>query len=180
MNRVAFFAILLLAAQLPSAPVASATEQGAPSSRVLRQGKNIYKQSCAGCHKWHGDGGGGYGGAALSLRTTHLDQDQIMEVVRCGRPGTGMPQHTPKAYEEKCYGISIDDPDIEFPMKANTMLSPDEMAAVSAYVTNILQGKGTPSLTDCEDYWGPASHNCRDYRSGSSSDRTSNTPKEDH
>ena len=28
-----------------------------------------------GCHKWHGDGGPGYGGAALSLRESGLDRE---------------------------------------------------------------------------------------------------------
>ena len=35
----------------------------------VETGQAIYKRAnCVGCHKWHGDGGGGYGGAALSLR----------------------------------------------------------------------------------------------------------------
>ena len=34
-------------------------------------GKQVYESAnCMGCHKWHGQGGGGYGGVALSLRET--------------------------------------------------------------------------------------------------------------
>ena len=37
-------------------------------------GLSTYKKgNCMGCHKWHGDGGPGYGGAALSLRETGPD-----------------------------------------------------------------------------------------------------------
>jgi mono/diheme cytochrome c family protein len=52
------------------------------------EGKRLFKEDCAGCHKWHGNGGGGYGGAALSLRQTQLTREQIIETVTCGRPGT--------------------------------------------------------------------------------------------
>ena len=55
------------------------------------EGQRIYeKANCVGCHKWHGGGGGSYGGAALSLRDTQLNRDQIIEVVHCGRSGTGL------------------------------------------------------------------------------------------
>jgi mono/diheme cytochrome c family protein len=68
----------------------SGTANAAENS--LETGQAIYKRAnCVGCHKWHGDGGGGYGGAALSLRKTELEKPQIMETVKCGRPGTGMP-----------------------------------------------------------------------------------------
>ena len=51
-------------------------------------GKAVFsKANCMGCHKWHGNGGGGYGGDALSLRKTELTREQIIETVGCGRPG---------------------------------------------------------------------------------------------
>ena len=64
--------------------------QGGPGR--AGDGKQVYqKANCVGCHKWHGGGGGGYGGAALSLRASSLTREQIVEIVNCGRPGTGMP-----------------------------------------------------------------------------------------
>ena len=55
-------------------------------------GLSAYKKgNCMGCHKWHGDGGPGYGGAALSLRETGLDKEQLTKIIACGRPGTNMP-----------------------------------------------------------------------------------------
>jgi hypothetical protein len=60
-----------------------------------------------GCHKWHGNGGGGYGGDALSLRRTTLTREQIIETVSCGRPTTGMPYHLRGAYDSiDCYGTN--------------------------------------------------------------------------
>ena len=71
-------------------------------------GKAVFSRAnCIGCHKWHGNGGGGYGGDALSLRKTELTREQIIETVGCGRPGTGMPFFTRGAYDEvKCHGMS--------------------------------------------------------------------------
>ncbi|MET0515814.1 MAG: c-type cytochrome, partial [Nitrospiraceae bacterium] len=45
--------------------------QSALSSDPTEGGKAVFKRAnCVGCHKWHGNGGGGYGGDALSLRKT--------------------------------------------------------------------------------------------------------------
>src|ERR1700750_2428574 len=79
----AALAMTVMSAQL-------AMSQSSPSPEPREAGKAIYKRAnCFGCHKWHGDGGGGYGGAALSLRATELTRDQIMETVACGRAGGG-------------------------------------------------------------------------------------------
>jgi mono/diheme cytochrome c family protein len=159
---------LYVAAQLfpaSAAPVFAAEQGAVPSSRTLRLGKTTYKSACSGCHKWHGAGGGGYGGAAASLRATHLDLEQLIEVIKCGRPGTGMPSHVRDPYKDgACYGITKETPGIEFPMEANAMLRPDEVEAVAEYVKANLQGKGDPALGDCEAYWGPNSHNCREFK----------------
>ena len=50
-----------------------------------------------GCHSWHCKGGGH--GAAVSLRNTELTLNEIINVIKCGRPGTGMPYFLRKAYK---------------------------------------------------------------------------------
>ena len=78
-------AIVTLSASLA---LAQSTASPDPSDA----GKAIFKRAnCFGCHKWHGNGGGGYGGDALSLRRTELARDQIIETISCGRPATGTP-----------------------------------------------------------------------------------------
>ena len=74
-------------------------------------GLSTYKKgNCMGCHKWHGDGGPGYGGAALSLRETGLDREQLITIIACGRPGTNMPFFDKKAYiDERCFGMKFSD-----------------------------------------------------------------------
>ena len=57
-------------------PVSARAQLAVVPQRVFQQA------NCIGCHKWHGGGGGGYGGDALSLRATQLDRDQISRIVK--------------------------------------------------------------------------------------------------
>src|SRR5258707_11823525 len=68
-------------------------------------GKAVFKRAnCFGCHKWHGNGGGGYGGDALSFRKTELTREQGTETIARGRPRPGMPVFTPGAFDTvNCY-----------------------------------------------------------------------------
>jgi mono/diheme cytochrome c family protein len=151
-----------LAGALALAALLSAAN-GAPPAHVLELGKRVYKKAnCMGCHKWHGGGGGGYGGAALSLRATELDRDQLLEVVRCGRPGTRMPYHDREAYKaDSCYGgMTKADLGEDFPAQAAIFLQPQEIEAVVDYVQATLQGKGEPTKADCIAFWGPGERQC--------------------
>jgi mono/diheme cytochrome c family protein len=137
---------------------------GARSATDLELGKRVYKKAnCVGCHKWHGGGGGGYGGAALSLRATQLDRDQLLEVVRCGRPGTRMPYHDRNAYKTtKCYdGMTKADLGDDFPAQAAIFLREQEIEAVVDYVQTDLQGKGEPTKADCIAFWGEGERQCQ-------------------
>lgn len=130
------------------------------------EGKRIYQRAnCMGCHKWHGDGGGGYGGDALSLRRTRLDRAQIIETVSCGRPGTGMPFHLRGAYDSiKCYGMTRAEMDGNMPPEAASFLRPPEIEAVADYVLAHIKGKGDPDLADCVAFFGQTSRVCDIYR----------------
>ena len=66
-----------------------------------KYGLNVYKKgNCMGCHSWHGKGGGGYG-AGVSLRNINLTLTEIINVIKCGRPGTGMPYFSRKPIKKK-------------------------------------------------------------------------------
>ncbi|WP_245442861.1 c-type cytochrome [Methylobacterium terrae] len=125
----------------------------------------VFKKACSGCHKWHGGGGGGYGGEALSLRKTQLDKDQVAEVVRCGRPGTGMPYHLRGAYDSvKCYDSLKGDMGTSMPPETAVFLRPAEIDAVAAYVVTQLKGKGEPTIEECTAFFGTTSRACDIYR----------------
>src|ERR1700749_5107020 len=118
------------------AVVAATTGAAAQSADPTDIGKAVFKRAnCVGCHKWHGNGGGGYGGDALSLRKTRLTREQIIETVGCGRPGTGMPFFTRGAYDSvTCYGMNREQVGKEIPPEANVFLRPDDVQAVADYV----------------------------------------------
>ena len=106
-------------------------------------GLNVYKKgNCMGCHSWHGKGGGGYG-AGVSLRNMNLTLDEIVNIVKCGRPGTGMPYFLRKAYKEvKCYDTTFDDYNDSYrPVSSKKFLSTKQIDAVSIFVKEVLQNK---------------------------------------
>ena len=159
---VLFSAVALSGGALCYGPVHA---QGASP---LAEGKHVFQRAnCVGCHKWHGGGGGGYGGDALSLRATQLDREQIIETVTCGRPTTGMPYFQRNAYDGEahpCYGMGRQELGKDVPVEATTFLRPNEVAAVADYVLADIKGKGEPSYAECSAFFGEAARVCNVYK----------------
>jgi mono/diheme cytochrome c family protein len=148
-----------------------AMSQSSPPLEPTEAGKAIFKRAnCFGCHKWHGDGGGGYGGAALSLRKTELTRDEIMETVACGRPGTGMPYFARGAYDSsKCYEMSRHDVGDQIPPEGGLYLRGPEIEAVANYVMDNVKGRGEPNYDECTNFFGKTSRVCDSYKKDSPS-----------
>ncbi|HJP34855.1 MAG TPA: cytochrome c [Gammaproteobacteria bacterium] len=121
------------------------------------------RANCMGCHKWHGDGGPGYGGAAISLRKTRLARAQLVELIRCGRPGTNMPYFDRDAYkDDRCYGLTFDDfanDDDNRPLQGKKYLNERQVNAVADFVIAELQGKEVTKAY-CEKYFGGPTRQC--------------------
>jgi mono/diheme cytochrome c family protein len=85
-------AISIALAALAADAASAQTPLSPDDVRAIERGKEIYKvkANCQFCHKWDASGDQGYGGNASSLRKTFLNEEQFAEVVRCGRPGTGI------------------------------------------------------------------------------------------
>lgn len=167
-GEISWIAALIAAAAVASALSApsSALGQSATTSDPTDAGKAVFKRAnCFGCHKWHGNGGGGYGGDALSLRKTELTREQIVETVGCGRPGTGMPFFTRGAYDTiKCYDMNRQDAGSQMPPEANTFLRPNDIEAVADYVIAHIKGKGEPNYAECVSFFGDTSRVCDIYK----------------
>lgn len=154
--------VVLLAALLDTA----GAETSMGGHQAKSEGQRIYeKANCVGCHKWHGNGGGGYGGAALSLRKTELNRDQIIEVVHCGRPGTGMPHFDRNAYKEyNCYsGVTLQDLGKDAPQDGAIFLRPHDIEVVVDYVLEHIKGKGSANYQDCTEFFGAGARACDIY-----------------
>ena len=127
-------------------------------------GLSAYKRgNCMGCHKWHGDGGPGYGGAALSLRETGLDREQLITIIACGRPGTNMPFFDKKGYvDDRCFGLKFSDfegDDKNRPLRAKNFLNARQIDAVVDFIINDLQGQKL-SKDYCLKFFGKPTRSC--------------------
>ncbi len=121
------------------------------------------RANCLGCHKWHGGGGPGYGGAAISLRKTQLSRDQLIDVIKCGRPGTNMPYFDRKAYKKnECYGLTFDDftgDENNRPLQGKKYLNDRQVHAIVDFIVSDIQGKPITKAY-CEKYFGGPTKEC--------------------
>ena len=157
-NPIVHCALVSLAV-LVSAPAFAQTPQSAEEARFIEFGKEIFKSKavCQFCHKWDASGDQGYGGNALSLRATKLTLEQMTEVVKCGRPGTGMPYHDRFAYTDKrCYGYTREQMGSDMPPAGNDFLSNREVEAVVKYLFAKDVGKGPATYDDCTHLGSPS------------------------
>jgi mono/diheme cytochrome c family protein len=155
---VAFAVFQLLAVDATRAQSAFSAED----ARAIEFGKEIFKvkANCQFCHKWDASGDTGYGGNALSLRKTALNPEQFGEVVRCGRPSTGMPYHDRLAYTDKrCYGVTREEVGKDMPPMGE-FLSAREADAVVRYLFAKAVGHGASTYEDCVDFWGKDTRQC--------------------
>ena len=103
------------------------------------------KADCQFCHGIDGDGRGDprSPGRAANLHETHLNREQLVEVIACGRPGTEMPHFDKYAYEDtNCYGLGDKDLGADAPhYPHSTSLTRREIEAVADYVIKTFVGK---------------------------------------
>jgi len=161
-SAVALGSLIVLLLLIPIKANAQAP-LSAEEARLLEFGKEIFKSKavCQYCHKWDASGDQGYGGNALSLRATQLTPEQLTEVVKCGRPGTGMPYHDRFSYTDKrCYGYTREQMGKDMPPAGNDFLSNREVEAVVKYLFAKDVGKGPATYEDCVDFWGKDTKQC--------------------
>ena len=141
--------------------------QSAATPDPTDAGKAVFKRAnCFGCHKWHGNGGGGYGGDALSLRKTELTREQIIETVSCGRPGTGMPFFTRGAYDTvNCHGMNRQEVGNQMPPEGGTFLRAERYRSRRELRDRAHQGQGRAELTpNASAFFGDTSRVCDIYK----------------
>jgi mono/diheme cytochrome c family protein len=162
-RRTFSFAVALVGALMAAAsPARTETALSPEEARTIEFGKEIYKvkANCQFCHKWDASGDTGYGGIALSLRKTALTREQFVEVIKCGRPMTGMPYHDQYAYTDKrCFGMTREDLGKDMPLLGES-LSAREIDAVVKYLYARAVGRGEATYEDCVDFWGKDTRQC--------------------
>lgn len=166
-GRLLACAVLAFSMPIVMSRAAHAQSATAQPADPTDAGKAVFKRAnCMGCHKWHGNGGGGYGGDALSLRKTELTKEQIVETVSCGRPGTGMPFFVRGAYDTvKCFDMTRQDAGAQMPPEGGTFLRSSDIEAVADYVIAHVKGAGEPTYAECAAFFGNTSRVCDVYKS---------------
>lgn len=150
-------AVLAFSALSFPALAQDATEVAAADPAQIEAGFGVWKkQDCIGCHGWAGNGERiGENPTGPNLRALDYDAATLKEVILCGRPGTAMPSHDPRAYtDDRCYGMTKADLAGQDILKGRDMSS-TEADALVAYMQASMLGRPTqPSQEDCKAYYG--------------------------
>src|SRR6187549_2837618 len=152
---------LLSALALASAAVAAAPGAQAPDASDVAEGMRLYLQKgdCQSCHGWAADGRkmDSQMPDGSNLRETRLNRERVIQTIKCGRPGTGMPAFDKFAYSDgRCYGMKQADlrsPKLRMPDPPAT-LQAREIDAIADFMFAKIIGKGPMDRPKCIDYWG--------------------------
>ena len=134
-----------------------ATEVATVDPAAAERGFKVWRGSdCAGCHGWAGNGEKiGENPKGPNLRALSYDAATLKEVILCGRPGTLMPSHDPKAYDDdRCYGLVAADLGDTKPPKGKPMTSEAADDIVAFIIQDLLGKPEKPSLEECQRYYG--------------------------
>jgi mono/diheme cytochrome c family protein len=114
------------------------------------------KQDCIGCHGWAGNGERiGENPTGPSLRALDYDAATLKETILCGRPGTPMPYHDPRAYkDDRCFGMTAADVGTQQLIKGKAMTSAEADDLVSYMLDSMLGRPDQPNQDECRAYYG--------------------------
>ncbi len=137
------------------------------AAQNVQLGYTVYKTKidCGRCHGWPGNGVADDPRmpAGANLRTTQLTREQLVEVIKCGRPGTGMPHFDARAYQDKrCYDSTAEDLGDQTPPGSATSLIPREVDALVDYLEAKVIGRGEITREECVEYFGETP-TCNEY-----------------
>ena len=132
-----------------------------PTASNIASGMRIYRQKadCQSCHGWAGDGRkmDSQSPDGANLRTSELDREQLLFVVKCGLPGRSMPAFDRLAYsDDRCLGRTRSDLQqmgLGLPDPAAT-LQPRELERLADFLFAKVIGQGPMDRVKCIDFWG--------------------------
>jgi len=156
-------AIQVIIAASPVPAQTSDPSDIAASARLYRQ-----KGNCQACHGWAGDGRkmDSQMPDGSNLRKTRLARNDLIETIKCGRPGRDMPAFDKFAYSDgRCFGMKQTD------LRARGLTLPDPPATLIASEIETLAdflyakviGKGAMNRSSCIEFWGSEVDLCKDF-----------------
>ena len=157
----------LVTVLLLSALLVSAGRAQAPDAADVADGMRLYLQKgdCQACHGWAADGRkmDSQMPDAPNLRESRLNRERLVQTIKCGRPGTGMPAYDKFAYTDgRCYGMK--QADLKSPMPdPPATLQQREIDMVVLFLTQKVVGRGPMDRAKCIEYWGADVDACREF-----------------
>ncbi len=138
----------------------SAVQAQAPDAADVAEGMRLFQQkgNCQACHGWAGDGRkmDNQMPDGANLREIALNRDDLIVVIKCGRPGRGMPAFDKFAYSDgRCYGMKRADlksRELSMPDPPAT-LQPREIELLADFLFAKVIGKGSMDRVKCIEYW---------------------------
>jgi hypothetical protein len=101
-----------------------------------------------------------------NLRQSKLDRAQLIQIIKCGRPGRSMPAFDRLAYtDDRCNGITKADlqkSKLTLPDPAAT-LQPREIEALADFLEAKVINKGPMDRAKCIEYWGSDVEVCSEF-----------------
>jgi hypothetical protein len=141
-----------------------------PDLEDIAAGKRLFRQkgNCQACHGWAGDGRklDSQMPDGANLRESVLDRPTLITVMKCGRPGKGMPAFDKFAYSDgRCYGLrqaDLKSPDRQLTDPPAT-LQPREVETLADFLLAKIVGQGPMDRAKCIDYWGSDVEACSEF-----------------
>jgi mono/diheme cytochrome c family protein len=138
----------------------SSTTAFAQNDAQVKFGLTVWRNSgCSDCHGAfaNGEKERDESPSGADLRRAKLTTDEFKLVIRCGRPGTGMP-----AFEEAASGCPSGTGGSLYP--APRKLSPEEIDNVVIYLQARIVGHGKITKQECLYYYDNDESWCEDYQ----------------
>jgi hypothetical protein len=160
----------LLAAGVAAIVAAPAAWAQTPDPADIAAGMRIFRQKgdCQSCHGWAADGRkmDNQMPDGANLRVSKLDRTQLIQIIKCGRPGRSMPAFDRLAYtDDRCNGITKADlqkSKLSLPDPAAT-LQPREIEALADFLEAKVIDKGPMDRAKCIEYWGSDVEVCSEF-----------------
>ena len=150
--------------------VVTATRAQVPDASDIAEGMRLYQQkgNCQSCHGWAADGRktDSQMPDGPSLRDTRLNRERLVQLIKCGRPGSEMPAFDKFAYTDgRCSGLK------EADLKAQgkrmpdppATLQPREIDLVADFLMAKVVGRGPMTRAKCVEFWGSEVDVCREF-----------------
>jgi Cytochrome C oxidase, cbb3-type, subunit III len=144
------------------------TQAADPSD--IAEGGRLFRQkaNCQACHGWAGDGRkmDTQMPDGANLRETALDRQDLIIVIKCGRPGTGMPAFDRLAYSDgRCYGLKQAD----LRASGSHMTDPPatlqlrEIDTIVDFLLAKVVKQGAMDHAKCIEFWGSEVEACGEF-----------------